>query len=221
MLKRISDAYKKTGFLHHAYLVDETLSAELFSFIERDLLVPLHGNPDFSHIVTETFGIDEARRLKEISSRKAVSKRQVTVLTFNSITREAQNALLKLFEEPTENTHFFLVTKSPERILPTLFSRLFIVRGRWVCAADRVGKNFLQLSVIKRINYLQPIIETKNKRKALTLLDELKLLLRQKLLQSPSLENTRSLRELTVYKGYLSDRGASIKMILEHIALTV
>lgn len=221
MFKGISDTYKKTGFLHHAYLVDEALAGDLLSFIENDLLVTLKGNPDFLHISTETFGITEGRRLKDMSSRKAIGERQITVIAFNTMTLEAQNALLKLFEEPTPNTHFFLVTRTPERILPTLLSRLFVIRDYKEKEINDSAKKFLKMKALKRISYLQPIIEEKDKEKALSFLIEIELLLRKELLQNPSIEKTRSLKELGACRGYLFDRGSSVKMILEHIALTV
>ena len=220
MFKEIADTYKKTGFLHHAYLVNESLTNDLLSFIEKDLLVPTSSNPDFLQISTETFGINDSRMLKENSSRKAIGEKQITVITFRSMTHEAQNALLKLFEEPTPNTHFFLVTKTPETILPTLFSRLFVISQKTRKTSCIQGDKFLRMKGPARLRYLQPIIEAKNKDEALTFLDEFELSLRHELLKKPSKERLHLLRELAVCKGYLFDRGSLMKMILEHIALT-
>jgi len=128
MFKGICDTYERTGFLHHAYLLlgdRESILQELLPFLQNELKVSMKGNPDFSHTVYDTFGIDDGRKLKEIASRKAVTERQITIIACHSITREAQNALLKLFEEPTKNTHFFLIIKTSGQLLPTLRSRFF------------------------------------------------------------------------------------------------
>lgn len=42
--------------------------------------------------------------------------------------QEAANKLLKLIEEPPAGTYIFLVSKSPEKILPTIISRCQIIR---------------------------------------------------------------------------------------------
>ena len=37
---------------------------------------------------------------------------------------QASNKLLKLIEEPAENTYFIMVSENKNKILPTIFSRL-------------------------------------------------------------------------------------------------
>ncbi|MDR2425132.1 MAG: DNA polymerase III subunit delta [Prevotellaceae bacterium] len=46
------------------------------------------------------------------------------------------NRLLKLIEEPPENTVFLLVTESPNRILPTIYSRVQRIRLSPICDED-------------------------------------------------------------------------------------
>ena len=47
----------------------------------------------------------------------------------NGITVEAQNALLKLLEEPPVYAHFFLIIPSAHLLLPTVKSRLSMIRN--------------------------------------------------------------------------------------------
>ena len=49
---------------------------------------------------------------------------------------KAANRLLKLIEEPPENTIFLLVTESPNRILPTIYSRVQRIRLSPICDED-------------------------------------------------------------------------------------
>ena len=42
---------------------------------------------------------------------------------FKSLTLGAQNAFLKLLEEPRDNVHFIIATHQPEKLLPTIISR--------------------------------------------------------------------------------------------------
>jgi hypothetical protein len=46
------------------------------------------------------------------------------IISFHTITEQAQNALLKTLEEPPQNVSFILITSNKESLLPTLLSRL-------------------------------------------------------------------------------------------------
>src|SRR3990167_9480903 len=99
--------------LHHANLLVGTL--EEAEFYLRSLCgglgIELPNNPDFFTLKAETFGIDEARELRVWSTRKAVTSSKIFLILPARLTLEAQNALLKTFEEPFSNTYFFLVVE--------------------------------------------------------------------------------------------------------------
>jgi DNA polymerase-3 subunit delta' len=54
----------------------------------------------------------------------ASSHKKYIILCGSKFTNEAQNALLKVLEEPPKNIVFIIVTESKNSILPTVFSRL-------------------------------------------------------------------------------------------------
>lgn len=54
----------------------------------------------------------------------AVIARAIIICDADTMTREAQNALLKLLEEPPERTVLLLTTSHPKHLLPTILSRL-------------------------------------------------------------------------------------------------
>jgi len=224
VLHNLAKTYRKTGFLHHAYLLlgdRESVLQELLPFLQNELKVSMKGNPDFSHTVYDTFGIDDGRKLKEIASRKAVTGRQVTIIACNSITREAQNALLKLFEEPTKNTFFFVIIKTSGQLLPTLRSRFFEITYPKKTPENNRGETFLQMSPKERLEEIKPIIEEKNKSEAEALLDDVEYFLRHSLLKNHRRAVAISLKEIEKHKSSISLRGSSVKMILEHLALTL
>lgn len=67
--------------------------------------------------------IDEIRAIKEWMSDKGDDK----VAIFENVedsTDAAKNSLLKLLEEPNENSHLILISKQPQRLLPTILSRV-------------------------------------------------------------------------------------------------
>ena len=72
----------------------------------------------------------EARNILEKLSLSAVEGGYRTVVVYlpEKMNPQAANALLKMVEEPPENTLFLLVTHQPERVLTTIFSRCLFLR---------------------------------------------------------------------------------------------
>jgi DNA polymerase III subunit delta' len=70
-------------------------------------------------------GIDQARNISERASyRPYEGRRRVVILDpADAMERPAQNALLKLLEEPPAATMLVLVTSQPDQLLPTVRSR--------------------------------------------------------------------------------------------------
>ena len=229
-MRTIFDTYKKTGSLHHAYLISgttEELMPDLKALIERELGFATTGNPDFWAADFETFGIDDSRALKELQSRRPFAgERKFFVLGVQFFTREAQNSLLKVFEEPTAHTHFFIITPNTESLLPTLKSRLFFVRPSQQTSSVLGKENFSAADFLKsgkgkRLELLKDMIESKDKNRAVFFLNELEQVLYESTTKDAGMpEDVRqTCRDIGVFRGYLNDRSPSVKMILEHIAL--
>ena len=72
----------------------------------------------------------EARNILEKLSLSSVEGGYRTVVVYlpEKMNPQAANALLKMVEEPPENTLFLLVTHQPERVLTTIFSRCLFLR---------------------------------------------------------------------------------------------
>ena len=83
---------------------------------------------DIEHLVTDRLGIDDVRKLIVRSQQKPFSfEKRVFVLITKDIALEAQNALLKLFEEPPLTALFYLVIPQNAFVLQTLLSRLCVL----------------------------------------------------------------------------------------------
>ena len=120
---------KNKDSLHHAYFFTvqnrEEAQAELLKHIEHVLDIPVRGNVDCVVRTYDKLSIDDARDIKEMLMSKPIDIR-VCVFSVGSILMEAQNALLKLFEDPPSSTHFFIISETDAYLLPTLRSRLEI-----------------------------------------------------------------------------------------------
>ena len=110
---------------------------------------------DISFIESEkAVGIAQVRDFqKRIFLKPFKSKQKAVILsTQNGITTESQNALLKVLEEPPENTFIILLCESSEGFLPTIISRCKII------ALDKEN------SVINLKEYENILLSLKNKR---------------------------------------------------------
>lgn len=239
-MQQIIDFYHAGG-LHHAYFIIEHEAEEIISklkhFLENVVGVKTSGNPDFWHGRFDTLTIDHARDITETSQRKDFSGgKKIFIIQADFITEEAQNALLKVFEEPTVGTHFFII--SPQDILlPTLRSRMVIVLNE---STEEVGESILKLKLKDRLAKVKEITdaiseaktssvnsfarsdeigfrEEKTKQDAISLLNQIE----KELYDLGTEKSADSLRVCESARASLYDRGAPIKMILENLMLSV
>ncbi len=131
--KSIITKLQESNKLHGSYLFFGESMIGKFSFAER-LAHELENNPSVlsdALIITpteerSTIGIDEIREVKNfLSVIPVLSKyRTVIVRDAENMTREAQNAFLKITEEPPIHSLIILVAQSVDSLYPTLTSRL-------------------------------------------------------------------------------------------------
>ena len=67
--------------------------------------------------------VDSIRRLYEITKTIEPNGRVIVIDYAERMAKAAQNAFLKLLEEPSAGTHFVLLTHQPGLLLPTILSR--------------------------------------------------------------------------------------------------
>lgn len=182
------------------------------------------GNPDFWQAEFQTLGIEEARAIREEALREPLGAgRKIFFILFWSATREAQNALLKTFEEPAPGRHFFLFVPSADILLPTLRSRLLIISGRppSSSAALAAARSFLAQSAGGRFREVDRLLKEAEERGGAVIAAVLDGLERS--LASGPLTRAAAdgLAELFFCRRYARDRAASFKLVLSHLALVL
>ncbi len=93
---------------------------------KKDLAFLIGEHPDLALVVPDgkQIKIDQIREVKEFVLLKPSGKRKVVVVDeAEKMNPQAQNALLKILEEPPEYTVFVLITSSEGKLLPTVVSR--------------------------------------------------------------------------------------------------
>lgn len=189
--------------------------------------IPTKGNPDAYVRTYKQFGIEEARSLRSRASLKALGQRRIFILAATDINREAQNALLKIFEEESGGALFILIVPSPHTLLPTLRSRMqLLVFDRVVEKEAGIDiAQFLSASPQKRLDLLKPLLEKDNddKRDLGAILSFLAHLEKKLAKNQEGLHVARGEGLEAVYRArkYITDRGALVKPLLEQVALLV
>lgn len=131
MLKTVLETYRRENILRSAYLIvgeDNSLWPELKSLFAKIVGGSIETNPDVWCEEYVVLDLAATRRLKQNQLTKPFTGRRLIGIKFESISEEAQNALLGLLEEPSATTHLFLVSPTEEGLLPTIRSRCQIVR---------------------------------------------------------------------------------------------
>jgi len=191
---------------HHAQLV-------------RTVEVQSYVHPESSASVQVTkldkLGIEDVRTITHNAHlRPATQAGQVFVIATSFVTHEAQNALLKLFEEPPADTVFVLVVPPAFQLLPTLQSRIgqetVLVSG----TDGHVWKSFIQASYADRLEQIDTWHKTKDQSWLTAMVSDIHTVQYRELDQA-----ARSALQLVSHK--LQTRGASNKMLLEHLALVL
>jgi len=209
---------------HHAYMVRGSID-EVTRVITDVFQMTLHGHPDVYHYQKDVLKIEEARRIREQQSLHPVrGVKTIFVIEAREITFQAQNALLKVFEDPSESTIFFLVVERHTHIVPTLSSRLIEVYPssssvNEISVIHSMAYEFLDALPAQRIEMLADIYKEKNKQKARFLLDQCEVCITHAWRNNSV--SYESIVEIIEAKKYMQMSGCSLKLLLEHLAFAL
>jgi len=225
--------------LHHAYLIEgarEEVVAELLEFF-KNMGINTTGNADLCQISLDVFKIDDARNLKSLSTEKSFSgTKKIFIISANIFLLEAQNSLLKLFEEPIEGTHFFIITPEASGLLKTLASRFYFISSKSKKDAEmRHAEEFVKMSLKNRLDFIkellaQPededsevVVLDSNRAKAMRFLNALEETFHKKILSKPDINktNTGFFNHFFKVREFIRMPGSSPKTLMESVALAV
>ena len=102
-------------------LIDNDLSLAISNLNLNEL--------DSRVFLRDDFGINDA---KDVISESYISsqKLKTIIIAANKFNIYAQNALLKIFEEPPKNIRFIIIAKSKSSLLPTILSRIPVIKNK-------------------------------------------------------------------------------------------
>lgn len=227
--------------LHHAYLI-EGMYEEVFPSIKKFLEkigIGTMSNPDFCSMSFDNLSIEDARNIKSKSLEKGFSlkNRKIYVISANNFLLEAQNTLLKMFEEPTENTIFFLIIPEVDVLLKTLVSRFYLIKTKVSLEKEmKKAEEFIFMPIKDRILFIKDLLTDEEdeeeinlinantpKSKALKFLNALEFVLHDKMSKTvfDISSNVDFFEQIFKAREFLRQPGSSSKSLMEAVALSV
>ena len=220
------------------YVVEANLEEgieQVLTFAETALNMERQGNPDIIVLRHTVCSVEHARKLLTYAYQSGLSGQKLIVLATERIFHEAQNALLKVFEEPPEGTTIVLVVPSLGMVLPTLRSRLITLPNN-LSAVDRSlisaeAQTFIQASATEREKIVKKLLDRSKSDKeaekqgarveAQEIVSGLTQSVHALWQEKPSAEYELLLRELEAFTPMLYQPSAPLKLIFEHLLLVV
>jgi DNA polymerase III delta prime subunit len=224
------------GRLHHAYLIQgssEEILPQILEFWES-IGVKTVGNSDFVHIHLDSFKIEDARNLKSFGMQKSYSSaKKIFVISTNNFLLEAQNSLLKMFEEPISDTHFFIILPDVNVLLDTFISRFYLIKSDKKINPDlKKAEEFIKMPLKNRIDFIKELLteedeengeenlsQDSTRSKAIKFLNSLEAVLHKKFIKNQSATNY--FEQIFKVREFLRMPGSATKSLMESVALII
>jgi len=218
---------------HHAFVIEAGVEEGIEraeAWAENELGIEIKANPDVIVLRYGLFSVEDARRVNVVAMQAPLrGKDKVIIIAATRVYHEAQNAILKLFEEPVAHTYLFFILPTLGNMLPTLRSRVEVLAQGAVgrSSGQKISveaEEFLKASKDKRSAMIKKLTTGKdeeerreNRDKALAIVNGVEVAL----LRQGFEEYAATLSDIATLRGYLHDRSAPVKMILEHLSLVI
>lgn len=208
---------------HHAYVIEgdfDQVVLDIKSSIGEGISVM-----DIFEYFFESFSIDDARMIKELDIKSPVQgDKKYIILKLNSITREAQNALLKVFEDPSLSSRFFVVVSSANIFIETILSRVEVLRHESFGPKKEIfdAEEFLKSKKAKRLDIVASLLKDLeagkiNKQDLMHFLVSIRNKVENSILDKGSYDQ-KLLSVLSSLK-FIRDKSGSAKLLLERVCL--
>lgn len=198
---------------HHALLlqVDDVRLADVTSWIKP--------GAEVREFVFDQLKVEDARELVRLAFQRPLeAAEQVLVVRVLFFTLDAQHTLLKVLEEPPVSTKFIIVVPLRYPLLSTVRSRLLDVSPvNAVAAPSAAFVAFLEAPYVERLRQ----VEAATKQDDHEWMQSIKQGLVSYLGEGAYTREVALSRELEMVARLLLTRGASNKMLLEHLALSL
>jgi hypothetical protein len=174
-------------------------------------------------------GIADVKNLQAKAYLKPFKSKEkaLVIAAFFGLTIEAQNALLKLLEEPPNNTIIIVLVDSTDSVLPTIRSRCQIIEltknlddenedlGKYLKLLDLIEK----AGIGERLRIAQDY--SKDKTETIELVEKMILALRKELLENQNSELVGKIKKLQQAYTIIRNTNANLRLSLENLFLNI
>jgi DNA polymerase III delta prime subunit len=196
---------------HHARLIIASDSTPVLTKLPTDYL-----DTEIVTITEDVLSIGMVRRIIDTAYQTpGGATTRLIVVAVKSIAIEAQQALLKVLEEPPKTTRFLLILPDAGGLLPTVLSRLAAETADNASDVPADFAQFLHASVKDRLELIATTAKKKDDAQYERWLAGLIVYTRTAQLEVAIKE------QLLMVMTYARFRGASKKMLWEEVALTL
>lgn len=215
---------------HHAYLCTgdaEARIADALAFGEETLGLAPVGNPDVVVLRFSHFPVEEARRITDLASQAPLKEHRLIIIAAERLFHEAQNALLKIFEEPPASITLILVVPSEGQVIATMRSRLLPLPTKE--AYPQEPHAFVRATEAERTKLVEKLLNRAKSDKdeekqaaraeAIRIVEDLTRATYAAYQKKGSAERAQFLSELERFTPILHERSAPLKLIFEHLLL--
>ncbi len=217
----------------HAYVIEGGRHAGIQAartYAREALQLDGEHHPDLLVFEYGLFSVDDAREVARFASSSPIQgDKKVVVIAATRIFHEAQNALLKLFEEPPQGVVLVLVVPSLGQLLPTLRSRVLVLSSEGMSVNP--AEAFLARTAAEREKFITKILDrTKSDKdeekqaargELLSMVEGLVRLVYEANKNNESEELRSLLTDLDTFLPILHERSAPLKLICEHLLLVL
>ncbi|MFH1187178.1 MAG: hypothetical protein V1697_03340 [Candidatus Levyibacteriota bacterium] len=211
-------------------LISSKNNKNALDYVEKICLKEKIGKLDIIIIESEKkVGIGDIRKLQEkILLKPFKSKQKIAVLNAEKgITIEAQNALLKLLEEPPANTIIVLIVPNKEVVLATILSRCTLVELNNQASYtkeeqyeyEKEFNKFIKLSLGERLKLAETL--AKDKEQALVFLEKIILGAREKMLKDSNFTNREVIKIFQKRHIELKNSNTNLRLGLESLFISI
>ena len=220
---------------HQAFVIEAEAEAGIQAaqtYAEKELGMQARANPDFVVLNYGLFSVADARRVSEVAAQTgAGGEHKVVVIAASRAYHEAQNALLKIFEEPPPGTYLFFILPTLGGLLPTLRSRVSVLdarAGEQGAPVPEAAQQFLKATQEKRSALIKKLASGKDEEErrehrdeAVAIVNGVEAAAYEKFKERGGGAAAPLLSDIAVLRGYLYDRSAPVRLILEHLSLVL
>jgi len=216
----------------HSFLIIAKNKSKAASYISDFLKEKKVNSIDIDqHSFEKAVGIEDVRNIqKKIILRPFKGKTKAVVIDANfEITTQAQNALLKVLEEPPSNTIILVSVPKKELLLPTIISRCEIIELK-EAQISLTDEDTLELNIFlnillngkigDRLKIAQDV--SRNKDEAVLWLEKTSIFVRQKLIEDYNNPNYLNfLRQLQKTYTIVKSTNVNQRTALENLFLSL